>query len=367
MQAAPENHRDQPSKIEGVAYDRWVSLAGLWLLLGLFIDGWAHINQPQLETFFTPWHAVLYSGATALGGLIVGAVWVNQRRGFRRLADAIPNGYRMSLIGVPVFFVGALGDLLWHELFGIEVNIDALLSPTHLLLAFGGVLMGGGPLRAAWFRPTPAGGTMPWPRALPPLLSVGLLLAVIGFFTAYANPFAQVLSAANFAPARSTMFEGEAAVRYGRLATALGVASILIFTAILSAAVLAVAKRWRTLPFGSMSVVVAAPIVLQVVIRPLPGGALVYIGVALLAGLIADLLYARYRTSGGGALSFRVLAVGVPVALFALYFVAVGLFLDGVWWSVHVWTGAVAMAGMVGWAVSYLVWPPDVTDVTTQP
>jgi hypothetical protein len=41
----------------------------LWLLGGVFIDGWAHINVAGTkETFFTPWHGVLYSwfAATAL-------------------------------------------------------------------------------------------------------------------------------------------------------------------------------------------------------------------------------------------------------------------------------------------------------------
>src|SRR5688500_17478653 len=43
-------------------------LFSAWLLSGLFIDGWAHSNLPTLETFFTPWHAALYSGflATAM-------------------------------------------------------------------------------------------------------------------------------------------------------------------------------------------------------------------------------------------------------------------------------------------------------------
>ncbi len=35
---------------------------GLWLLAGLSLDGWAHRNRPELESFFTPWHAVFYAG-----------------------------------------------------------------------------------------------------------------------------------------------------------------------------------------------------------------------------------------------------------------------------------------------------------------
>lgn len=35
-------------------------LLGTWLLLGIFVDGYAH-RHDVLETFFTPWHAILYS------------------------------------------------------------------------------------------------------------------------------------------------------------------------------------------------------------------------------------------------------------------------------------------------------------------
>lgn len=44
--------------------------------------------------------------------------------------------------------------MLWHSRFGIEAGIEALLSPTHLVLALGGMLMVSGPLRAAGFRLT---------------------------------------------------------------------------------------------------------------------------------------------------------------------------------------------------------------------
>jgi hypothetical protein len=38
-------------------------------------------------------------------------------------------------------------------LFGIKVDLEALLSPTHLLLAVGGALISTGPLRTALNRP----------------------------------------------------------------------------------------------------------------------------------------------------------------------------------------------------------------------
>src|SRR5881409_482447 len=40
----------------------WVAviLCG-WLEVGLYLDGWAHVHVPQIETFFTPWDTVLYT------------------------------------------------------------------------------------------------------------------------------------------------------------------------------------------------------------------------------------------------------------------------------------------------------------------
>ena len=46
----------------------------------------------------------------------------------------------------------------------------------------------------------------------------------------------------------------------------------------------------------------------------------------------------------------------VPIAFFALYFAALALSV-GVWWRVHLWAGAVAMAGAVGWLVAYAFAP----------
>src|SRR5215471_11898276 len=56
---------------------------------GLFLDGWAHNHGKVDNTFFTPWHAVLYS-AFFLNGLVLGIVLLlNHRRG-RSWLTALP-------------------------------------------------------------------------------------------------------------------------------------------------------------------------------------------------------------------------------------------------------------------------------------
>ena len=62
----------------GISFEWLLTAATLWLLVGLYLDGWAHNNIPELiETFFTPWHAVLYSGYAFMSLVLIGAAWRN--------------------------------------------------------------------------------------------------------------------------------------------------------------------------------------------------------------------------------------------------------------------------------------------------
>src|SRR5690349_13973146 len=89
---------------------------GAWLVIGLFLDGWAH-NHQRPETIFTPWHAVFYSGflACALHTLSIlrrhGVTLDNWRR-------RMPPGQGLTVAGLAVFLVGGAGDLVWHSVFG---------------------------------------------------------------------------------------------------------------------------------------------------------------------------------------------------------------------------------------------------------
>lgn len=175
-----------------VSFD-WIAVAlGAWLVGGFYLDLWAH-RHGRAESFFTPWHAVLY------GGLLVNAVFYGlvAARAIRRgspLRDAFPKGYELPLLGVLVFGIGGFADMLWHLAFGIEVSLDALLSPTHLVLATGGLLILIGPLRAAL-----AGAA---PRAAG-VLSLAFVLAVLAAFTQFASPAVEPL--AERLPARSIL------------------------------------------------------------------------------------------------------------------------------------------------------------------
>ena len=112
-------------------FDAYFLVTILWLVGGTFADAWAHNHVRRLETFFTPWHAVLYFGLLAfiVGFLVV--VFINRSRCASWL-EAIPPGYGLSFWGMGMMLVIGVGDMTWHLLFGIEQNIGTLFSPTHL-------------------------------------------------------------------------------------------------------------------------------------------------------------------------------------------------------------------------------------------
>ena len=78
--------------------------------------------------------------------------------------------------------------MLWHVVFGIEDGIEGLISPSHLVLAFGGGLMVTGPLRAGLAHPAPA--ERPWLARMPMVVSLTIFLSLVTFFTEYASPYA---------------------------------------------------------------------------------------------------------------------------------------------------------------------------------
>ncbi|TMC31860.1 MAG: hypothetical protein E6J32_02095 [Chloroflexi bacterium] len=51
-----------------------------WLMSGAYLDAWAHRHLARLETFFTPWHAVLYSGMFAVWPSSRSTLFATRRR-----------------------------------------------------------------------------------------------------------------------------------------------------------------------------------------------------------------------------------------------------------------------------------------------
>ncbi len=322
-------------------------MAGLsaWLIIGAHLDAWAHIHVPVLETFFTPWHAALYSGYAALAGFMV-LTMVRNRAGGRSWKQALPAGYHPALLGVFVFAFGAVGDLVWHTIFGIEGSLDALLSPTHLVLALGAALMVSGPLRAAWLRSDVEKGLG---SRIPEVLSLAFMLALLGYMTQYAHPFGAVRALPTGLPAES---QAAFAIQ------ALGLLSIILQSGIFMGLVLAAVRR-RPLPVGSLTLIFGLSVILMAAMRTrlLMVESSLLIGIGLTAGAVSDLLLWVLRPSPARPAALQVFGFAVPAAIYTVYFLALEV-THGIAWSVHFTTGAIVLAGIAGWLLAYLVLPP---------
>ena len=72
---------------------------GAWLIVGVFIDGFAH-NHGAVETFFTPWHAILYSGFLASAAWMTWLLYQSKQATGGTWLQSAPTGYGLGLIGV---------------------------------------------------------------------------------------------------------------------------------------------------------------------------------------------------------------------------------------------------------------------------
>src|SRR5690606_7802824 len=122
-------------------------------MVGLMLDAWAHNNRSDLETFFTLWHAVFYTGFVAVGGWIAWCARAGIRDG-RWVPSVMPRGYAAATVALVGFAVAGFGDFLWHKIFGIEQSIDILFSPTHLGLALAMMIIVTAPVRSFLADPT---------------------------------------------------------------------------------------------------------------------------------------------------------------------------------------------------------------------
>ncbi|MHB8689151.1 MAG: hypothetical protein ACYDB4_18490 [Candidatus Dormibacteraceae bacterium] len=324
--------------LSGAWFDRLAILLASWLVGGVYLDGWAHNHIARLETIFTPWHAVLYSGYASLALCLVVVAFRNHRRGLPwRLT--MPAGYGLSLVGAGIFAVAGVLDLTWHALFGIERSIEALFSPTHLLLGLGAILMVTGPLRAATYK-TQRDVRRQWAAMAPAILSLTYLMAFLVFFTQYAHPIVQSLADL---PNSDDFIRGA------------GVADILIQSAILMGISLIAVRRWQ-LPFGTFAVLLGVTDGLGAILAS-SSPILSVVMLGALTGLLIDLLNLALRPQAGAAASLRVFAVAAPVSTYAVYFAALAS-LKGVHWSTPIWTGAIVEAGVVGLLLSYVLISP---------
>lgn len=304
---------------------------GAWLIIGLFLDGFAHSEILEgTEGFITPWHAVFYSGFLATAAWIARLVGRNLSRGVR---EAIPRGYRLAVVGLAVFAAGGIGDAIWHTLFGIETSLDALLSPTHLLLYVGMMLIVTTPLRS---RRPDAPGSSTWSSFRAPFISSLLATSLAAFFFVYL-----------WAPVEPRWFRHlyDPVTDAGEVYVTAGIGAVLVSTAVLTAPLAVVVRRW-TPPFGFATVL--WPVV-NLLVAVAFDRRLVGVVAGLLGGLAFDLVARAVR----GRLAGAAAGLAGALVLWSVFFWQIGS-TEPIAWQTELWVGAIVFGGLTGLAVMLL-------------
>lgn len=341
VQAPPAPSTGRPPS--SIGFDWLMLVVSFWPLAGALSDAYAHSNFPRLETFFTPWHALLYSGLVAVATCNVFVLRRNHAQGYpwRR---AIAPGYELTNIGVIVLFVGGAIDLGWHTLFGIERDLEANASPSHLLIIAGILLILAGPLRSAFARSAPLRGA----QQLPLVLSMSFIYVMLTLITQYAQPFVFRFVTGNF-----DFYTTPPTLVGPFLPQALGLSGFLIQAAIFTGLLLVVTRRWQLFP-GALTIFFTLDVLalsgIQQDFSLLPAG--------IAAGIIADILNIGLRPASGNRVALRSFAFLLPIAFYSSYYVNMILIGQPISWAIHLWLGSILMAGLVGWALSYLTIPP---------
>jgi hypothetical protein len=116
-----------------------------------------------------------------------------------------------------------------------------------------------------------------------------------------------------------------------------------------------VALRNRTLPVGSLTLMLGLNGVAMILMRghmPLNIQA-AFAGVAIAAGAVGDLMLWRLRPSIDRVRELRIFAFLLPVVYFAIY-LGVVIVMLGTGWTVHSLTGTVLLSGVIGLLLSFV-------------
>ncbi len=298
-------------------------LATCLLLAGAGLDARAHALG-RLETFFTPWHAALYSGFAATLAWITFISLRRQAQG-RNILRSAPPGYEAAWIGLAMFAVGGIGDLAWHEAFGIEQDIAATFSPTHLFLFVGAILIISSPLRAALKKDAEA-------APFTAIASAALVVTITSLVLTWLSPLV-FPDAASFGLERG------------------GIASLLVTNVVVVGPPLWLLSRWR-LPPGTFLVILVIPAIAVVLANTPSHWPL--IGAFAVAGVIADVLAAAIGVSPARPHVFRGFGATLAVLVWGAYFAFLGQWRT-LGWEIELWAGSIVLSGLSALVLAQLL------------
>jgi hypothetical protein len=108
------------------------TLGSVMQISGASWDITSHLlNQP--DSFFTPSHAMLYTGIGLIAISAGVSSYLLRRKNKIKQYNSISLSFKLLIIGSFLSLIAGPLDYLWHQNFGL----DGLLSPTHITLATG--------------------------------------------------------------------------------------------------------------------------------------------------------------------------------------------------------------------------------------
>jgi hypothetical protein len=314
--------------------DLVTALLGSLLVGGGMTDAWAHTNiLDTIESFFTPWHALLYTGYTATAAWTFWLAFRNRSRSPRWWRDGWPAGYRIGAIGAVLFAFGGLADMVWHTIFGIEVNLEATYSPSHLLLVFAAVLLLTSPLRSWW-----ASGSERGLRAATGVVSAGLAGAIAS---------ALMLTLTAFVRPGATRPYDQDVTSEGHRVAVIAFGAFLVTTILIVVPLVLIYRRRA--PLGTAPALVALVSSFAVVTYDFDGLIMSAALGAVVGAALAGVLLARLDAVRGTRAPLRLPIVGATVAGFTWTGYLLGMHLHtGIRWPADLWAGAVVLTAMLG-------------------
>jgi hypothetical protein len=329
-----------PSLPRSLRFDYAIALCSVWISNGFFVDAWAHGHVP-VETFFTPYHAVFYSGMLAMA-IVIALFWSRHR--------GVPRGYRLALLGVPIFVCAGAGDLIWHKLLGVEEGVDALLSPTHQALGLGIFFLASGPIRSVLLDRS---RKVTLRRQLPLVLSLAAWLTLAHFGTAYAfDPGAGHANAPPAVDGASRTYLTALAIGYYK--SSLSVLILLLQASFMTGFALWMISAIHLRPgcftifyvLGNTAAAAAftnqTPLLLTTILQ------------SLAAGILADVLVALYDPQPDRPALYRIFAISLAMTYSGTYLAVTALSSGPLWWDWNVSLGAWIWTGVIALGMTYV-------------
>jgi hypothetical protein len=350
---ASEPGREVKSSSRSARRFHYLMLGLITLLqIGGIIDARTHVFYGfDIQSFFIPAHYALYGGWLAVLATVVAYSALQIRRG-ARASDWLPPRYALAALGAFLFGIAGALDAVSHTLLGFELNLEVLLSPAHLVLftAFGLIYYSVLSHALYQFQRSPREHQNSLTTSLPLLTGIASLFHIVFWPAWYFDPMAADYASQG---AIVSVRNAYSFIDYGSATAEIaGVGGIILTTLILIPFVVLPLYRWR-LPSGSLTFIFAWVFVQRAIIV----GVYSYLPAVLGAALVGELIWAWIRRGGEARLAwpwgYRLLAFSVPLILFLIYFLIVGLMPHGVIWPVHLWAGSILLAAAAGVLLSF--------------